>query len=470
MPASQPQRDERSKSPGPAPPQSPTIRQSPSLKARAQPVPTTAKKPRPPLAANWKAQATPSSVLSLAKFKRRPRENSILRIGPEDESLSLTSLGGGSDDAFGDLENMKPLDESTPFNVTKTRPQPSAPLAPLHKQAQSLTPSNLSTNGSRKRKSTPPEVLVAHSPSPAPSPQPSSREQGSEKDDESAQDEPTLPSPKRRALSPPELWSDTMAPPLSSSPSRPANTVTTENAHAPATRGRDTRDASTPPAQGKRSGRPCKQRNQTTSKPVKSKAAPPQPMSTSALQNLLPRRRITPAARDEFDLESSDVGQRESSPVDEDADELSFLPSKKKRPTAKQSTAKKPQSRPEKVLASKTPRIESSRTANSAAKGKLPAAKGKFPPSKTYAQRLSDKKNSSGHARSPTAAGTSSTSGDGSHAIDSPSVLETSSIADLPEKGRRQLRGLAKKFKEVDKWEMTFEQVTASSSSPRDAR
>ena len=43
-----------------------------------------------------RAQATPTSVLSLAKFKRRPRESSILRIGPDEDSLSL-SLGGDFD-------------------------------------------------------------------------------------------------------------------------------------------------------------------------------------------------------------------------------------------------------------------------------------------------------------------------------------------------------------------------------------
>jgi hypothetical protein len=34
----------------------------------------------------------------------------------------------------------------------------------------------------------------------------------------------------------------------------------------------------------------------------------------------------------------------------------------------------------------------------------------------------------------------------------------------------RELKAAARKFQEVDKWELEFEEVTASSSSPKDAR
>lgn len=34
----------------------------------------------------------------------------------------------------------------------------------------------------------------------------------------------------------------------------------------------------------------------------------------------------------------------------------------------------------------------------------------------------------------------------------------------------KELKRAAKKFEEVDKWELEFEEVTASSSSPKDAR
>jgi hypothetical protein len=34
----------------------------------------------------------------------------------------------------------------------------------------------------------------------------------------------------------------------------------------------------------------------------------------------------------------------------------------------------------------------------------------------------------------------------------------------------RELKVAARKFEEVDKWELEFEEVTASTSSPKDAR
>jgi hypothetical protein len=41
---------------------------------------------------------------------------------------------------------------------------------------------------------------------------------------------------------------------------------------------------------------------------------------------------------------------------------------------------------------------------------------------------------------------------------------------ELEERVGKELKRAARKFEEVDKWEMEFEECTASSSSPRDAR
>jgi len=41
---------------------------------------------------------------------------------------------------------------------------------------------------------------------------------------------------------------------------------------------------------------------------------------------------------------------------------------------------------------------------------------------------------------------------------------------ELEKRVGKELKDAARKFKEVDQWEMVFEDVTASSSSPRDAR
>jgi hypothetical protein len=41
---------------------------------------------------------------------------------------------------------------------------------------------------------------------------------------------------------------------------------------------------------------------------------------------------------------------------------------------------------------------------------------------------------------------------------------------ELEERVGRELKRAARKFEEVDKWELEFEEVTASSSSPKDGR
>jgi hypothetical protein len=41
---------------------------------------------------------------------------------------------------------------------------------------------------------------------------------------------------------------------------------------------------------------------------------------------------------------------------------------------------------------------------------------------------------------------------------------------ELEERVGRELKRAARKFEEVDKWELEFEEVTASSFSPKDAR
>ena len=439
---------------------SPAVGVSPRA-VHVKPAPTTVEKPKVGLATGARAQPTPSSVLSLAKFKRRPRENSILRIGPEDESLSLTSLGGDFEDSFGDLDRLVPLDASTPFKSATSRPQPTAPTARMQTALIPCTPSNPPTSGSRKRKITPPENTVAQSQPPTSTPLSvvTASPPGSEAKDSSDHEEPGLPSPKRRAVPPREIFSDTMAPPQSSSPSRtpmspvksaPKAAVKQVVPAAPKPRTRDDRAlrAASPAA-----------------KPSKKKSDQPRPMSTSALQNLLPRRRVTSAPRDEFDLSSSDASES----IDEDADELSFLPSKQRKrlTTSKTVTAKKPQPRPAKSATAKTPaKAGQSRIAKSALKSKAKAKQAAL--AKTFGRRVSDKENHAGAARPSTSADSSLTSL-GEHTSPS-SALNSSSVLDLPEPERKKLSRLARKFKEVDKWEMSFEDVTASSSSPRDAR
>lgn len=88
---------------------------------------------------------------------------------------------------------------------------------------------------------------------------------------------------------------------------------------------------------------------------------------------------------------------------------------------------------------------------------------------KTYSRHLSDKENTSADGDS-----VRSDESDGSPlrtSADQPNVHDTGKKAGaLPKKAKLELKALARKFKEVDQWKMEFEEVTASSSSPWEAR
>jgi len=214
--------------------------------------------------------------------------------------------------------------------------------------------------------------------------------------------------------------SDTMAPPESSSPAKAATkSVTTKKTAAE--------------EYGSGIGARWKPR-----KPVK------KILDTAALQDLLPRRRHGPTRGGEFDIHSNSVSEKSL-----DKEEVSFHAPKKAKTrhgkihrqplTSKQGGAAKI-----KATGAKT-----SKTSRTTKASRL---------SKTYSRRSSDQEND---AR---------TLEEGEPAGDGSNPIEVSRRAEAPFKTSKELKQLAEKFAEVDKWEMEFEVVTASSSSPRDAR
>lgn len=158
---------------------------------------------------------------------------------------------------------------------------------------------------------------------------------------------------------------------------------------------------------------------------------------------LLPRRRRR-AARDAYDIGSSDDPDAES-----DEDELSHLaaaPSRSNRQTPGQ---------PKRVT-----KLQSAIKG----KGKAVAAAQAAAAKQTYGSRraaapsLSDKEN-----------------GDNSAEVDPDDSLapvqdsvEDSSV--MEERLGKELKIAKRKFEDVDQWEMEFEDMTANSSSPKDAR
>lgn len=438
---------------------------------------------RPIPASHRKLQATPgaeSSILALAKFKRRPRQPSILQIGRQDTAASESD--SDSDEMLdgmldGVVEEFQPDDESTPFHVSRL--QQIVRGTPSHTAAEPPSMQRLSSPGSRKRKITPPEIQVPRSQSPTMHLTSSPPDPLISPDGEDPYVLPTaspallepdlsdldLPSKRTRRSPPPNIWSDTMAPPQSSSSTQsPAKDQTTRPSHTikPIPKPK-------PNPKRKQPSRNADADHSTRSQTTRPKKEPLKPISTATLQNLLPRRRNR--QRDDFDLPSNSEHELDTPAPAEDEDELSFAAPKSRRKTA----GVGPKQRPAK--ATKPP--ATTRKTPGRRKAKAPetqkkTGKDSSGPGRTYSRQVSDKENE----------GKVHEQDDGNNDSQQP---DTSSDAELSDEGgqvgrkggaavpaevkaTKELKTLAQKFQEVDAWQMEFEEVTASSSSPRDGR
>ncbi|KAJ5777110.1 hypothetical protein N7520_000356 [Penicillium odoratum] len=337
-----------------------------------------------------------SSVLS--NFRRRPRQQSILQMmQAEDGSSDL------DDEDF--LGGLSPQDESTPLNLTRGKS--------LGDQSPSPSESLPSSGGSRKRKREDIQVLqssieeapevVQDSPSVTPVP----RERPTRASEETPQPIPF-----------PEVFSQTMALPASSSPPPPESTqCSVATARSPAV-----------PHQ--------------SSKSIKLRDSAQ--LATATLRDrLLPRRRQPrrkPRAVGDSELPSdgeSDDGMHAVASGDED--ELSYLPSKII--TSAPSTETRPL----------TTNLGQSNQKPKKTKAKpTPAPKPSEPQEPI---RDMDKENElllSSPSSSPLSSPPDSDASD--------SETETVSGHYLS----AELRAAAKKFAEVDQWEMEFEEISAS--------
>ncbi|KAI9871190.1 MAG: hypothetical protein M1830_003217 [Pleopsidium flavum] len=410
---------------------------------------------RVPPGSGLKTQGTPAmetSVLALANFKRRPRQPSILH---------LVQQNAGIDDDDDENEDFLPDDESTPFIASKFGPEIQAVPSPTPSPSSSQA---LPEPNSKKRKLTPLEVQVPRS-SPPPEVRSSpfterrnddDRASSSVHDANEESEEQQVQARDVRDPSP-QIWSDTMAPPQSSSPSQQSPQAT-RNLQQP----KSTARPATTKSKRKQLARTHNdeasnddaQRNQSkavaTTRTRATKATKPQQsLSTAALQSMLPRRRRK-EPRDEFDIPSSDA-ELDTTTLAEDDDELAHLPAK--RLGVRKSHAN--------TAAKTSPKKRLPVAKKSAAVAKTPASKGA---SRTYTRRVSDKENN------PNLAST----GDGGEE-DTSRLLDigndsTSTSQGNAGSGRKELRRAAQKFKEVDNWALEFEEITASSSSPWDAR
>ncbi|KAF2662666.1 hypothetical protein K491DRAFT_686543 [Lophiostoma macrostomum CBS 122681] len=367
---------------------------------------------RPPSA--MKVGGTPAhetSILALTNFRRRPRQPSLLRMVHPTTDVE--------DEDVDELDDFHPEDESTPIHVRTNDPsrETNDPSAP-----------NISSSGSRgkKRKLSPPVVQVPRSSPPYDPPS------GADVADSQMPSSPSLPEnvmesreevPETQEQAESDILSETMAPPRSSSPME--NKVVDSPLKPRQRRQR---------AKSGRRGSDDELDKDQIHQRAKTKArqkGKAQNLSTARLQALLPRRRTRLAQdHDEYDFEPSDESQLAE--IDPDQDELQLPPSR--RATAKKRTASKPNRKPSRKI--KKPAVST----NQAQKN-----------TRTYGRRASsDKENES------------------TFVVTDDAAEDDESTEITPALPRAKVAAIAKKFEDVDAWEMVFESVDVGggSSSP----
>ena len=390
------------------------------------------------------------SAMKLGNFKRRAREPSILGTAQKKQQRVLFD-----DDDDEDEDDFNPDDESTPLNLCKTRTINTS-SAPSSSSSRKRKLSAVQIPQSQSQRSTP--SLPAHEAienvDMVPASRSSSVKEMDEEEDEveeelvvsSPPQEVSLPSIGARTVTP-EPLSETMAPPQSSSSSPPSSPVlhlveSLQTQPAPS-RGRrplrsqtpllfnEVSPPSSPPSLTHSPNRPG---NATAKQKTRKQPPRASTLSTAQLQALLPRRRRR--ARDEFDIASSD-SEVDASGLASDDDELTHL------------NIRAPSRRSAVATAA---RLKAKLVAKTKAEAKI-----------TYGSRrkvTSDKENEEEVDPDDSLA----------PVRDEEEIFDPEKSQELEKRVGKELKRAAKKFAEVDKWEMEFEDVTASSSSPKDAR
>ncbi|RDW65376.1 hypothetical protein BP5796_10068 [Coleophoma crateriformis] len=376
------------------------------------------------------APGAPSSAYKIGTFKRRAREPSILRTA---QKRRQPRPNFESDD---DEDDFNPEDESTPLHPSKPR------SSTEHHRPQSAT--STPASNSRKRKLSAIQIPQSQtSPLPSVEPEeaeeivPATAEDGSD-DNQERSKEPEIPFSHTPT---PELLDETMAPPRSSSPMSASPELPSVVSSFP--RGRRILRGRTPPPATQDS--PISSPPSLTHSPNRptmaaaragTKRQPPQPstLSTAQLQGLLPRRRRRPAA-DPFDVISDD--DVDASGLASEDDELSHLTVRPRRRSGLLTRKPAPLKRAPK-----------------------PKAGMKKTSKRTYGSRTSDKENEDADVDPD----------DSLAPIQDIGNVSSENSQEMEARLGKELKKAARKFQEVDKWELEFEEVTASSSSPREAR
>ncbi|KAI1110279.1 hypothetical protein F5Y14DRAFT_368849 [Nemania sp. NC0429] len=405
-----------------------------------------------------------SSTLNFGVFKRRAREPSILSTArkprpehpePEREPEDDDDDDDEDDEGLDAEDAFAPEAESTPLRRSKRGSGGAEPAQPT------------SSAGSRKRKSTEGHrQRVRSSPFQVNDDVRQSIEQPGVDEDSPLSSPPSLPREEPSTPVPPPMDPELMAPPLSSDSSESEEELWPPLRSIPKARTRqltsarpqtpsrdDVSDVSSPPSlthspnyAHSSSPPPARAAARPKRKAVVSK--PPRKVTTADLTGLLPRRRHRGGGDNPFDIEE-DESEVDISGLGEGDDELGHLDVRtRRRPAPRANNTQNHQAAP------KARAVTRNTDNNKVTQGPNKRI------SRTYG-RLSDKENQDEDEDENEEEGND----DGNSVVD---LGEEDSIA-LVERMGEELKTAVRKFQEVDKWELSFEENTRS-SSPVDAR
>ncbi|KAK1986985.1 hypothetical protein LZ30DRAFT_703673 [Colletotrichum cereale] len=415
-----------------------------------------------------------SSTFNIGLFKRRQREPSILGTAQKERAQRPIELSSGpnSDDDEDD-DGFDPEAESTPLqNRRKTQPPPAT--EPESESQQVLAPDSQPAQkdaASRKRKSTESHAETdrpgkASRTEPEPELEPETVPDLRDGDSDSELSDlpspvltPTRPSAFPRPTTPNQ--DEIMAPPESSDsegsdgvwPDIHTLAKQRRRRASPVTPTRDgnVSDASSPPSLTHSPNFPA-----TRNKSRQKKQGKSPKVTTADLTGLLPRRRHK-KARDPYSGDDTEEEEVDASNLAEHDDELSYVDTRTRSRRAKAA--------PHDRGAANRPASRGGRAAASAEKPKAATRLS----TRTYSRRLSDKENEGG-GEEEAAEAEAGAEGD-SFAPVPDGVLESQDQdSSDPTRSADELKKAARKFKEVDRWELEFEEVTEDSSPNRDAR
>lgn len=400
-----------------------------------------------------------SSTFNIGLFKRRAREPSILGTAQKPPPQPIEPDAGFESEPESEHDEepagdnvFVPEDESTPLKRSKRHSGD-----PNDNNAQTSTHSP--SANPRKRKSTEGHEQRVRS---SPYENEPAENVVAERSESDLSSPPSTPPARQHSSRPvtPIMDEELMAPPLSSGSSSgdseiwpPLQALARNRPRRPVSALRKTpvpndngSDISSPPSltyspNYREPSSPPRQASKTKRGATSSKPEPK--ITTADLANLLPRRRRRNARAEDDDSEA----EVDISGLGNDDDELSYMDVRARRRPA--------------------PRAGNSRTQNAAKGRPVSRGKGKQTPTNTNRRatitygRTSDKENQGEEEDNDEA------EEDENGSVESVGDEESSQA--MVARVGEELKNAARKFQEVDKWELDYEEMTQS-SSPRDAR